>query len=343
MRGSHLLFVMIFIAMFAAKNDAQTLTVERHLPYTTDSLLVYKLPYIEVSDSGKHCVWDFSNLSTDSAEMIGVDYYAHSANDTAYIGCHREHANYFYHHWLDTLWQTGYETSHTYVRYSVPIPLLRFPFTYGDSICAQFTGTGQYCHIMSFHIDGVIISDANAIGQLVLPDVTIDSVLRIHSYKSYFERRHTPNRIEEERYLWYSPYCRYPLLESVRVQTVVNADTNLYLASYYFPQEQVNMPDPIQVRSDDNPKDVDSLVTEVKYLPNPVYTNLEISYSLVRSAQVYISLHYNGGVTTCQTPVQYEEEGRHSVSINMSGLPTGGYAVYIHADETVVAGNIIKY
>lgn len=86
----------------------------------------------------------------------------------------------------------------------------------------------------------------------------------------------------------------------------------------------------------------DSLITNVSYLPNPVYTNLNIRYTLIRSAQVYISVHYNGGVMTFQTTPKQETEGEKIVYVNMSGMPTGAYAVYIHADDTIVSGNIIK-
>jgi hypothetical protein len=341
MRGSHLLFVMIFIAMFAAKNDAQTLTVERHLPYTTDSLLVYKLPYIEVSDSGKHCVWDFSNLSTDSAEMIGVDYYAHSANDTAYIGCHREHANYFYHHWLDTLWQTGYETSHTHVRYSVPIPLLRFPFTYGDSICAQFTGTGQYCHIMSFHIDGTCLVRADAMGSLMLPEIEIDSVFRTYTLQQYVVISHDTTHVTEKTYRWYSSDIGYPLLETSHVAICNSCDTVETAHAYYLYQEmdKFNKKKTYLLQTEEH---IDSLVTGISCMPNPVQTDLHISYQLANYADVYISIHYNGGASMYATTLQRQEEGVHNVTINMASFPIGSYVVYLHVNNMVYSTTIIK-
>lgn len=321
---------------------AQTLIMERHVPIVTDSISIYKLPYVADRDTGLNCIWDFSNLSMDSAKMIDVDYYPLLESDTTHFGCHRERANFYFHYSKDTLWQTGYETSRVHMRYSSPIPLLRFPFTYGDSVCGKFVGSGQYCHLVPLNIEGTIITNTEAVGKLLLPDMTIDSALCVHMRMVYHEKKQPQGSVSEERHSWYSPYCRYPLFESVVVQTIKHSDTITFATSYYLPQEETDKPTPRQEPTDNPVDGSDSLVTNVSYLPNPVYSDLQVRYTLIRSAQVYISLHYNGGVTTHQTPIRHEEEGDHMVSVNMSGLPIGSYVVYIHADDVVISGSIIK-
>ena len=131
------------------------------------------------------------------------------------------------------------------------------------------------------------------------------------------------------------------MFETTHVQTINGNDTVSFASSYYLPQEE-DMQELRREEQDSLVEQTDSLITDVTYLPNPVCSDLQIHYSLVRSAKVYISLHYNGGATTYQTPVRQEEEGHHSVPINMAGLPVGTYVVYIHADDIVVSGNIIK-
>lgn len=322
--------------------SAQILTAERQMPCYRDSFEVYKMPYVTPGDNGQNCTWDFSNLPVDSAEVVSVEHYASSGTDTMYMGVHREHANRYYHFAQDTLWLTGYETSRTQVRYKTPLPWLRFPFAYGDSVSGTFSGKGQYCHIMPLTPEGQYSACADAVGCLVLPDIVIDSALRVHSRIQQYDNVHSHARVMEDCYSWYSPYCRYPLLEAVHVQTFKNTDTVSFASLYYFPQEEKDVPLRKRVQQDSIIMNKDSLITDVTYLPNPVFANLNISYTLVHAAQVYISLHYNGGATTYQTPVRLEEEGQHSVSVNMSGLPAGSYAVYIHADDTVVSGNVIK-
>lgn len=335
------LFMWIGI-LFSVPSNAQVLTAERHTPFSTDSLQVYKLSYIQVTDSGTNCIWDFSNLSVDSAEMIDVDYYPLLESDTTHFGCHRERANFYFHYSKDTLWQTGYETSRVHMRYSSPIPLLRFPFTYGDSVCGQFVGSGQYCHLVPLNVEGTIITNTEAVGKLLLPDMTIDTALCVHMRMVYHEKIQPQGSVSEERHSWYSPYCRYPLLESVVVQTIKHSDTITFATSYYLPQEETDKPTPRQEQTDNPVGGSDSLVTNVSYLPNPVYSDLQVRYTLMRPAQVYISVHYNGGVTTYQTPILLEDEGFHSIPIDMSGMPVGTYVVYIHADDMVISGNVIK-
>ena len=314
------LSIGVLLLVLPAQISAQVLTAERQMPCLRDSFEVYKMPYTTVGDSGRNCVWDFSNLPVDSAEVISLDYYATSSSDTMHIGLQREHANYYYHYANDTLWLTGFETSRTRVHYNEPVPWLRFPLS----------------------VEGKTIVRADACGRLLLPDMSVDSVLRVHSTMQYVERLQGKSQIQEDRYQWYSATCRYPLLETVCVLTVKNADTVSFASTYYFQQEEENVPLREQEQPVNQSEDKDSLVTDVTYLPNPVFADLNINYTLVRAAQVYISLHYNGGATTYQTPTHDEEEGAHSAVINMSGLPVGTYAVYIHADDTVVSGNVIK-
>ncbi|MBR4521204.1 MAG: hypothetical protein IKO63_07300 [Paludibacteraceae bacterium] len=322
--------------------SAQVLTAERHTPCFRDSLEVYKMPYTAVGDSGRNCVWDFSNLPMDSAEIVPLYYYVSSPIDTMHIGFHREHAHYYLLSRADTLWQLGYETSRTRMCYSSPLPLLRFPFTYGDTLASTMSGAGQYCHRIPLSVEGKTIVRADACGHLLLPDMSVDSVLRVHSTMQYVERLQGKSQIQEDRYQWYSATCRYPVLDIVQTRAVTDADTVSSRFTYYFPQEQEN----VRLHEEDPKADAavstDSLITNVSFMPNPVHTDLRIQYYLAHDAQVYVSLHYNGGISTYQTSKRKEEAGNHSVSVNMSGMPIGNYVVYIHADDTVASGNILK-
>lgn len=320
--------------------SSQILTTECHTPYFNDSLEVYKIQSIDVGDSGLHCVWDFSCLPIDSAEITAADYYA--CADTEHIGLHREHAHYFLLCTTDTLWLQGFETSLTQMKYSSPLPMLRFPFAYSDSVVGIITGNGQYCHSIPLAIEGTSFVRADACGRLILPDLTVDSALRVHSTLEYNELSYTQTIVQEERYQWYSAYCRYSLLEYLSVRTIAGEDTTYFSAAYYIPQEQEDLLEQEHEPQDLSIENVDKPIMDATYLPNPVVSDLCISYSLTHDAQAYVSLHYNGGVCTYQTPMHYEDEGEHSVIVNMSGMPTGNYVVYIHADDAIVSGTIIK-
>ena len=169
---------------------SQSLTKEEHMPLTSDTLLAYKVAYVAPSDTGQNCVWNFSGLSTDSAEMVDVNYYPASEDDTTHIGLHREHANYYYHIANDTLWQTGYETSRAIMRYTTPIASLCFPFAFGDTLCGTFEGQGQYCHMTPLAVEGSIKTCVDGTGRLITPDDTIDGALHTHMLMTYSEKMH---------------------------------------------------------------------------------------------------------------------------------------------------------
>ena len=334
-----LLIAVSVSAILSADVNAQKIS-QRHIPLLTDSLDVYKIPAISIDNGGENCTWNFSELDVSAALQISEDYFSLAAN-LGSVGLHRENVNYYYTIVQDTLRLTGYETSDKHIRYSSPIPMMAYPFAYGDSLVYSFTGEGQYCHILSFPVKGKCVVRAEGKGLLTLPDMTIDSVLRVRTLISYTDTLQPLQTIEEERYQWYSLYCRYPILENIVTRAIKDNDTISVASAYYYPQEQENMPIHRQIKEEDTPG-ADSFITQVTYLPNPVQTDLQIQYTLTRPALVYISLHYNGGTTIYQSPRQYKEEGTQSTTIHMAGLPLGTYVVYIHADDAIVSGNVIK-
>ena len=104
-RHFHIPFVLWhMVLLFPICLPAQELTMELHKPLCSDSLWAYKLPYVQVTDTGRNCVWDFSDISTDTAEVIDIHYYCLSDTDSTLIGLHREHAHYYYDVAQDTLW-----------------------------------------------------------------------------------------------------------------------------------------------------------------------------------------------------------------------------------------------
>lgn len=335
------IILLIWSIWFSVGVSAQTLTADLHKPLPTDSLLAYKIPYIQVTDTGRNCVWDFSDISTDTAEIIPVDYFALSTTDTTRIGLHRERTNYYYRYAQDTLWLAEYETSRTHVCYVSPMPLLRYPFEYGDSLNSTFEGRGQYCHLVPLSVQGSIQIHADAMGTLKLPELVIDSALRIHSRILYKTMMHDTAHVVNDLYRWYSKNMRYPLLETTKIVVVKNIDTIEIAQAYYIPQDteinasQRNIQSLIQ-------EVTDSLVTEISCMPNPVHSNLYISYQLNVSADVYISIHYNGGALMYSTSMFKQEMGSYDMVVNMSSFPVGAYVVYIHANDEIFGTTIIK-
>lgn len=347
---------ILFVTLLASEMvSGQTFTWQDHAPFTTDSLTAYRIPYQDAGDRGRDCTWDFSVLP-EKNETVYFDSYLKPSymetnpaqnNDTSLFFTHREHTNYNYH--KDTLGVSllGYQTSSHIVRLTEPMPIIRYPFAYGDSIACHFNGTGEYNHLRTFRIDGTSKTKYDAIGRLLLPDFQTDSAMRIHTHRHYTESLHRETEFVVDDYQWYVSQCRYPLLESVKILTIRHGDTVTFAKSYYIPQELEEDKGGTRITEETEAEsgtdnEAERIFTNATYLPNPVFADLHISYTLTCDADVYFSIHYNGGIVMHTTPRHNQQAGIYEETINMQGYPTGTYVLYVHVNDMIISEPIIK-
>lgn len=322
------------------------LTTATHTPMASDSLVIYQIPYRAITDSGDDCVWDFSRPAQPPIERY-ADYYRPISNDTTRIAKHFYGASRYYRLSSDTLFITGYETPTFAIRYTTPEKQLVFPFHYGDSIHSTFAGTGEYAHRTTFAVKGYTTVHADATGKLMLPTITIDTVLRIHTTRCYTATERDTAIITTDIYQWFSLLYRYPLLETVCERTTTRNDsTGVTLAFYHEPVELDTEHESdihtIEIQPKDTTDEANSVFTNASFLPNPVHDILHISYTLSREAQIYFSVHYSGGTCFYQSSPTQQTAGDHHETIDMTAFPTGNYVLYIHVDDTIISQPIIK-
>ena len=356
MRHTHSKYfiALLILTLCVFKLHAQVITWQNQAPFTTDSLTAYYLPYQEAGDKGTDCMWDFSTLPEKNETVYFDSYLKQSletnpaqSGDTSLFFTHREHTNYNYH--KDTLGVSllGYQTSSHIVRLKEPLPVIRFPFVYGDSITCHFIGTGEYNHLRTFRIDGTSETKYDAKGRLLLPDFQTDSAMRIHTHRHYTESLHRETEFVVDKYQWYVSQCRYPLLESVKILTIRRGDTVTFAKSYYIPQEVeedkggTRMTEETEHDSETE-NAAERIFTNATYLPNPVFSDLHISYTLTCDAEVYFSIHYNGGIAMYATPRHNRQAGDYEETIDMQGYPTGTYVLYVHVNDMIISKPIIK-
>lgn len=322
------------------------LTTAAHIPIASDSLIVYQIPYRAITDSGDNCVWDFSRSAQPPIERY-ADYYYPVPDDTTHIAKHFYGANRYYHLLSDTLFMTGYETPAFAIRYTAPEKQLVFPFHYGDSVCSTFAGTGEYAHRTTFAVKGYTTVCADAIGKLMLPTMTIDTALRIHTTRYYTAAERDTAIITTDICQWFSPLYRYPLLETVCERTTTRNDsTGVTLAFYHEPVELETQHESdthhIEMQPQDTTNEASLVFTNASFLPNPVHDMLHISYTLSRDAQIFFSVHYSGGTCFHQSALVQQTVGDHHETIDMTAFPIGNYVLYIHVDDTILSQPIIK-
>lgn len=318
------------------------LTKSQHLVCSNDTIIRYEIQGVAAGNSGKACVWDFTNATVVPKEYTGI--YRLSA-DSLSFSSHFLHTRNRYHIVADTLFCTGYETAAMQVDFAHWEKVLVYPFAYQDTLCGIFNGHGEYTHTIPFYIRGTSMAAADGVGTLRLPDMTLDSVLRIHTQRQYRQIDTDTTHVQYSIYQWYHPECRYPIIELIDCLHILRTDSiRLTLGLYYpFDKETTfqNTDDTIYAKAKEMISPID-IVTDIETMPNPVFDQLQIRYTLAKDAQVGFSLHYEGGLCAYRSDAEPQNAGIHLQSIDMSRLPKGIYVLYIYADEQVLSKDILK-
>lgn len=332
-----------------------TLTTNRNTYRAADQIVKQQVEFKDPGSSGKGLIWDFSMMQPINEDYT-LDYFIPDSTQMNKL-CGREHnTRYYYLQRNDSLWATGFENSTTFMEYIVPELKLRFPFAYGDTLFSSFEGKGEYCHSLELGVKGYTRVEADAEGELQLPDETVQKALRVRTIRHYTETGKDSLEMTLDTYAWYAEGIRYPVFEGIKTTLSKKGeqkdekgesmkDTTVFTTSFYYPPEkqitQVET-DPIPAEDLATEQGAASVFTEANYMPNPVETNLYINYKLTKPAKVWFTLHNNAGITLRQTAAWNLQEGYNNTIVNMSGLITGVYTLYVHVDDMVMQKNVVK-
>jgi hypothetical protein len=355
MKQTSFFFAFLAITNLSAQN--LKLSTGRNAYRAADNLVKQQVEFKDPGSSGKNLNWDFSMVQPIN-ENYKLNYFFKNKKDTTLL-CGQEHnTRYYYLQKSDSLWAVGFENSTTYMEYTVSELKLKFPFAYGDTLFSRFEGVGQYCHRLELSVKGYTHVEADAEGELKLPDnETVKKALRVRTLRHYTETGKDSVEMTLDTYSWYAAGIRYPVFESIK--TIVSKklqklnesdaenimDTTVFTTSFYYPPEkQITeiQTDPIIIQPDDGSLGAAAVFTQAQLMPNPVVDNLNINFKLTRSAKVWFTLHNNIGIPQLSTSPENLVEGCHNTTINMSNLITGTYSLYVHVDDMVIRQVVVK-
>ncbi len=311
----------------------------------SNTCIKQQVEYQDPGAYGKDLTWDFSMLRPINDEYT----IAFSIPDSNYMHrwCGAEHrTRYYYSVSGDTVWQTGYENPITYIRYTRPEALLHFPLHYGDTLFSEFEAHGEYGHRIPMHIVGIRTVLVDAEGELRLPDITHKHTIRTCSRREYMESGLDSTRMRVEHYQWFVSGLYIPVFESI--STYEMQDDSLQLAfqtSFYYTAEDSTMQSLSSLPSVWQEQTTSSTIDAIgslQCMPNPVLTDMDVQYVLVRDATVSLALHNASGFCMYTTPPTMQSAGEYTTHIVMSSLPQGGYTLYVYADDQVVQQVVIK-
>jgi len=205
-------------------------------------------------DSGEGKVWLLSDKDIADAGHT-VDY--RIVGDTVVET--RNGTRYFYNQNDGTLRLTGFDNRTSSIKYDSPITMLRYPFSYGDSISCSFTGSGIYGDHIRLGLAGRCHTVADACGIIVCGEDTLTDILRVRHHRETVRNTGydsipavNTDSLElyllhgdvmtEDIYSYYKPGYRYPLITSAVSYSRYQNRTHPHvcLTSFYAPEQQEN-------------------------------------------------------------------------------------------------------
>lgn len=171
--------LVIFLTLVATDIPAQVLTSSANAPREGDLLHMVQVVPPDAGEAGCGRLWDFSDLHEMDSKLKVEHMLVSDTTDTLMAIARRTRRYTLLRG--DTLLSPGTENNQWLIQYTMPETLLRFPFTYGDSLSAPFHGTSQYCERTYARVYGHSTVKADASGTMVTPGGdTLRHVLRVH-------------------------------------------------------------------------------------------------------------------------------------------------------------------
>lgn len=201
-----------------------------------------------IGDRGVNCVWELPPaesddnyfrqtiyLRNDSLTIVEGDLMLH------YIATDRK------------LSLRGFQTRDMYsVQDSLSLEL-SYPFAYGDSIADSFSRRTTYYNTFTVEKNGSCYTVCDGKGVLTDGVESLKDVLRVHHHNTvtseYDDRdgdddqlKHVVSEVSEDKYVWYYPGCRYPVMDTRIITCKENGETvsDTTFTSLYMPELQLS-------------------------------------------------------------------------------------------------------
>lgn len=341
-----------------------------------DEIVKQQVEYKDPGRLGENVLWDFSRLAA-----VNDEYTLYYAEQREYLVGMEHQTGYRYDLSHDSLLCYGFENRTTVMRNNQPELLLHFPVSYRKKTTSHFHGHGLYSRHMDMDAMGIIETEADAFGMMVLPDKdTLRNVIRIKTVKQFAEtmqpvpleytgldacsrliphdsidyRLKTDSLLMRiETYRWYSKGYRYPVFETVRswVQYADSTMSDLFETAFFFPpQEHYYLgddPENLALLEEDEenpePQNPDPWAgLTYNFHPNPVINDLNIEIYMPKTGHIKMQLTNRPGLVVWTKDFGTRAEGIHETSVFMGGFPSGEYVLNMWFDDYMVGEIIIK-
>jgi len=211
-----------------------------------DKLYRVVADHASLGDRGESCVWELPSARNDSKYFRQIVFLR---NDSLTIV-----EDDFMLHYIATDEGLSMRGSQTRDMYSVQdrlMPELKYPFAYGDSIAGTFSRKTVYYDTFPVEGEGSCYTVCDGRGVLTDGNETLRDVLRIHHHNIIISEygnedgddvEHVVSEVAEDKYLWYCPGCRYPVMDTRVITCKENGKTvsDTTFTSLYLPDLQLS-------------------------------------------------------------------------------------------------------
>jgi len=328
------------------------LTREANIMSDSDEISLTRMPYFSSSRCGKGLLWDFTESST-SKRHFNIWHQV----DT--VGRHLQLTDRditYYQNAKDTLLIVSKESPLYKITYNRPILAMHYPFAYGDSLSAPFSGYGVYCGDHPFKEQGMSTIMSDAEGDAVIGEDTIHNVLRVYTLRSYSICMDIDSaaldsarlkQIIKERYDWYARGYRYPIVTTVTSTSYDNMTPlgTKQTAYCLLPDIQSQFAD--SVNEDIRRKDSLAAAEQARANTDIIHYTVSqsgglvtIDYSLDSDADITALVSDAMGIVYRRTHVHNQSGTGYNLTLDCSGLRRGQYILYINVNGKVYSNEV---
>jgi hypothetical protein len=181
------LLALVLFAVSLHSNAETVININSNMLRGGDVLHKQQVEYKDPGRNGRNVIWDFSRLDNINDDYV-VRYLRSrkSKPDSVQLSNIEHLTKYNYLLVKDSLFLCGYENSGSKYVYQNPLLVLKYPFSYGDSVGDSFSGIGTYKEMLSIDTRGNFSSVVDASGTLILPEKdTLFNTIRVINQQSY--------------------------------------------------------------------------------------------------------------------------------------------------------------
>ena len=211
------------------------------------------------------------------------------------------------------------------LRYSNPIKILAYPFTYNSFFMDNFAGTGTSMG-PTVNFGGYITVAGDGYGTLMLPVGSASNVLKVKSVKVSI----TNASIDTTTTLdWYLPGVHLPVLRMMKERYLsANYDTTIY-EGYYLNYTTLGVNEDLTVH------------LTLQTFPNPATAEVTIQYHLKTPAETKLQVTDALGKEVFHVNEKRSASGSYSRKLDVRNLPKGVYLVRLETPDLVAVKKLL--